>query len=298
MAYSEDWSKISFTYHQSAKFIPERSCDNCSLTDAITSINRGYLQFLAAGQSEPVDPETATIYQMMPLVLFIVRSSITSAISLAEPNSPTIEYDSIGQWTDCSYLLDQGIPQPYLASVPLPPGVPAFPFDPELCAFISEAMEEQYGVPMNPTDFASFDLALNYSGSATFLSLAIGQTNMTYIDPVSVAFCLGFLTATREQTISEIAALDSVAANLLDAITPTQWSILQGYLANLVSSWGALTMSQWLESRGGGLVLSQPLDKWLYGQFISAIYTLPKALQLNSLHKHTCKTFFCYIPFH
>lgn len=96
---------MGFTYHQYAEFVPEASCQTCTLNASITGINRGYLQFLAAPSAGPVDQESGVIYQLMPITLSVIRDSIVQAVSLANPASTTMQQDSVAQWTDCSFLL-------------------------------------------------------------------------------------------------------------------------------------------------------------------------------------------------
>ena len=72
---------------------------------SITGVNRGYLQFLAAPPSGPVDQESGVIYQLMPITLSVIRDSITAAIYSANPASTTLQQDVVAQWTDCSFLL-------------------------------------------------------------------------------------------------------------------------------------------------------------------------------------------------
>lgn len=269
MVYNKDWSTVSFTYHQSASFDPEKSCEECSLEDNITSINRGYLQFLAGGNSGTIDAETGTIFQMMPTVLYIIRTSIVSTIAALNPSSSTIDEDAIRQWADCSFLSDMGLPEPYLTSLPLPPGTPPFPFDLELCSYIHEASEQQFGMPIDPSNFSSFGLGLNTTAGMVFLNMAIGQTNLTHIDPGATYFLEKFLTTTQNVLVSELLLIDPLSASILNTVPPLHWALLQGYLASLVPTWGTLTMSQWLEQNTGGLVLTQPLHNWLYGRLLS-----------------------------
>lgn len=52
---------------------------------------------------------------------------------------------------------------------------------------------------------------------------------------------------------------------LLSAIDSTTWSLLQGYMLNLMSTGGKFLFQQYLASQGGGLVLHKTLSEWLYG---------------------------------
>ena len=105
MQFNANWTEVEFTYHQYAEFLPEASCPTCLLNATITGINRGYLQFLAAGGTPTLDPESSVIYQLTPITLSVIRDSMIAAISAPNPNSPTILQDTIAQWTDCSTLV-------------------------------------------------------------------------------------------------------------------------------------------------------------------------------------------------
>lgn len=101
--FDSNWNEVEYTFHQWAEFMPASSCAQCTMAANITSINRGYLQFLSS--PSPVDPETAVIYQTMPMTLSIVMGITTSIIAQVEPNSTTVAFDAVRQWTDCSFLL-------------------------------------------------------------------------------------------------------------------------------------------------------------------------------------------------
>ena len=52
---------------------------------------------------------------------------------------------------------------------------------------------------------------------------------------------------------------------LLSAIDSTTWSLLQGYMLNLMSTGGKFLFQQYLATQGGGMVLQKTLSEWLYG---------------------------------
>ena len=96
---------MSFTYHQWAEFLPEKSCAGCSLDNQLTGVNRAYLQLLSSGSaSAAVDPETGVIYQLAPITLSVVRDAMRAAVYAANPLSPTVAADAVRQWADCSLL--------------------------------------------------------------------------------------------------------------------------------------------------------------------------------------------------
>jgi hypothetical protein len=158
-----------------------------------------------------------------------------------------------------------GLSTPYLKDIPLPPGTPGFPYNPELCAYIPEVMMSTANLTVTPADFGFFGLAIDKTAAATFLQLAIGQSNSTYVDPAASQFLGAFLTLPRASVLDAVAAVSPPASAALSAITPPQWLLLQGYLASLVPTWGSLVFSQWLSVGGGGLISTKTVESWLYG---------------------------------
>jgi len=69
----------------------------------------------------------------------------------------------------------------------------------------------------------------------------------------------------QSTVIAMVGTVSPSAADALSAITPTQWLVLQGYVSSLTPTWGAMVYSQWLQSGGGGLVLTKTVDAWMYG---------------------------------
>ncbi|KAG7670845.1 hypothetical protein KSW81_004278 [Nannochloris sp. 'desiccata'] len=269
LEYSANWTEVEFSYHQYATLMPEYSCPTCTLNASITGVNRGYLQFLAAPPAGPVDQESGVIYQLMPITLSVIRDSIVQAVTLANPASTTIQEDSVAQWTDCSFLLPLvpflGLSTPYLKDIPLPPGAPGFPYNPELCAYIPEVLQSIANLTVAPADFGAFGLAIDKTAAATFLQLAIGQSNSTYVDPAASQFIGAFLTLPQETLLDSVAAVSPPAEAALTAITAPQWLLLQGYIASLVPTWGSLVFSQWLSVGGGGMITTKTVESWLYG---------------------------------
>lgn len=270
MKYDPNWTHVEYTYHQYVEFLPETSCPTCTLNNSITSINRAYLQFLsAAPASSPIDPETGVIYQLMPITLSIVKDSIKSAVSALNPASTTIEQDTVKQWTDCSFLVPFvplfGLQTPYLKDVPMPPGTPPYPYNPELCAYIPQAVKGQTGMTITPSDFAPYGLSMDYTATTTFLALAIGQSNATYVDPAALQFLLAFMTLPQSTVLQLVGAASPPAAAALKQLTPTQWLLLKGYVSSLVPTWGTLVYQQWIVGGGGGLLLTHTIDTWLNG---------------------------------
>ena len=197
-----------------------------------------------------------------------------------------------------------GLSTPYLKDIPLPPGMPGFPFNPELCAYIPGAFEAVAGFPITPADFPGFGLAMDQTATATFLQLAIGQSNATYVvvfvcrffrmlellsgsglrmknnpllililfdfyrylDPAAGQFVGAFLTLPQATLLAAVATVSPPASAALSVLTPTQWLLLQGYLASLVPTWGSLVFTQWLEVGKGGMIATKPVEEWLYGE--------------------------------
>jgi hypothetical protein len=158
-----------------------------------------------------------------------------------------------------------GLSTPYLKDIPLPPGTPGFPYNPELCAYIPEVMQSTANLTVNPTDFSAFGLAIDKTAAATFLQLAIGQSNSTYVDPAASQFLGAFLTLPQAAVLAAVGAVSPPAEAALGAITAPQWLLLQGYIASLVPSWGSLVFSQWLNVGGGGMIATKTVESWLYG---------------------------------
>jgi hypothetical protein len=152
-----------------------------------------------------------------------------------------------------------------LKDTPLPPGTPGFPYNPELCAYIPEAFLATLNLTVTPADFAASGLAIDQTAAATFLQLAIGQSNSTYVDPAASQFLGAFLTLPKATVLGAVAAASPPASVALSAITAPQWLLLQGYLASLVPTWGSLVFSQWLSVGGGGLISTKTVESWLYG---------------------------------
>lgn len=158
-----------------------------------------------------------------------------------------------------------GLSTPYLKDIPLPPGNPGFLYNPELCAYIPEALQLTANLTVNPADFAAFGVAINKTATATFLKLAIGQSNSTYVDPAASQFLGTFLTLPQATVLESVAAVNPPAEEALSAITEPQWLLLQGYIASLVPTWGSLVYSQWLNVGGGGMITTKTVESWLYG---------------------------------
>lgn len=268
VAYDSNWTQVEYTYHQYAEFQPENSCPTCTLAANITTVNRGYLQFLSAPLSGPLDRETTLIYQLMPITLSVIRDSMTAYIAGFEPGSPSIAQDVVKQWTDCSFLLPLqpylGIQEPYLKDVPLPPGTPGLPYNAELCAYIPIAMA-QYNVTVTPPLFGAAGLAMDYGATGVFLTLAIGNSNSTYLDPNAAQFLGAFMNLPQATTLAILGSIYPEGAAALAPLTPAQWLLLQGYIASLVPTWGTMVYSGWLAAGGGGMIVTKSVDTLLYG---------------------------------
>ena len=159
-----------------------------------------------------------------------------------------------------------GLTTPYLKDIPLPPGTPGFPYNPELCAYIPEVMQASANITVAPADFGAYGLAIDQTAAATFLQLAIGQSNSTYVDPAAAQFLGAFLTLPRATVLAAVDAVSPPASSALSVITAPQWLLLQGYIASLVPTWGSLVLSQWLSVGGGGLIATKTVESWLYGK--------------------------------
>lgn len=159
-----------------------------------------------------------------------------------------------------------GLSSPYLKDIPLPSGAPGFPYNPELCAYIPEALQATANLTVTPADFGAYGLAIDTTAAGTFLQLAIGQSNSTYVDPAASQFLGAFLTLPQAAVLAAVDAVSPPASAALSAITAPQWLLLQGYLASLVPTWGTLVFSQWLSVGGGGMISTKTVESWLYGK--------------------------------
>lgn len=74
-----------------------------------------------------------------------------------------------------------------------------------------------------------------------------------------------FLTKPRATVLAELAGIDPATSTALGGVTDTQWLLLQGYIASLVPTWGTLVMSGWLQAGGGGMLMTNSIETWLYG---------------------------------
>ena len=86
-----------------------------------------------------------------------------------------------------------------------------------------------------------------------------------YSDPSAQEFLYMFLSQTRNDTIGYIMSINSDKGLLLSLVDSTTWSLLQGYMLNLMSTGGKFLFQQYLAVEGGGLVLQKTLNEWLYG---------------------------------
>jgi hypothetical protein len=194
MQYNPDWEEVDYTLHQWQELDPTRSCAACTLDAPITSVNRGYLQFLAAGQGQPMHPETSTIYALTPITLAVIFGGMLDffrqAVPMVDPTltGPALEAAAqqwaLAQWADCSPLLALqpmlALPSAYLADFVKPPEVTQspFPFAPELCASIP-ATVAPFGIVTDPSTFQLYGLKVDHEGAGAFLGAAIGQSNAT-----------------------------------------------------------------------------------------------------------------------
>lgn len=122
------------------------------------------------------------------------------------------------------------------------------------------------GATVSPSQFSAYGLDMNYTATSTFLSLAIGESNATYLDPAASSFIQAFLTMPQPTLISTISTINPAAAADLRLLSQSQWLLLQGYLASLVNTWGATVVFDYLQGNGGGLVVTKDINEWLYGK--------------------------------
>jgi len=267
ISFSDNWTKVEYGYHTWQEFNADRSCEECSLDAEVTGVNRGYLQFLSSSN----DAETPVIYTLMPMVLSIVKSTMMEFIGGASaggllPITPEMyEATALQQWADCSVLLpivqflpQLGMTEPYFTDIPQTPPVPGTM---ELCATITALSA------VAPENFAVAGLTVNPIAAGAWMAAAIGQSTSTYIDPLSQQFIGGFMTIEKPTFLGVLSDNPETAllAGALSLITDTQWSLLQGYVVHMVNTWGVTVFKSWLESQGGGMVVTKTADQWLHG---------------------------------
>lgn len=86
-----------------------------------------------------------------------------------------------------------------------------------------------------------------------------------HLDAAAVQFLDAFLTMPQATVLGAVGAVNPAAAAALSTLTPTQWLLLQGYIASLVPTWGTMVMTDWVTAGGGGMILTKTVDTWLYG---------------------------------
>lgn len=281
MRYSEDWAEASYTYYQWQTFEPGLSCAGCDpRADEVVGVNRAYQQLLASAAGASMDAETMLIYSMMPSVLFQVRLSIEGAVrpiveaqqaGLGVTDAAAVEAavaaGVAGQWASCAVLqplVGSGVASPFLADLS-----PLFPAPPELCAYIPGMLQPALGFTVSPAQFGLFGVEVDGAAAETFLALAVGGTSAAAMDPAAAAFVSLFLTAPRSVVLATLSAnaATAAAASALAGITELQWSLLQGYIVDLVPVWGALVYKGFLASLGGaGLVITKTVETWINGE--------------------------------
>ena len=161
LTYDPQWESVEYAFHQYAAFDPEHSCSGCSLNDTLTSVNRAYLQFIAAGQGSPagMDSETAVMSTLLPSSLKLYLDTISAFMApLSGSSDPDAIYNAtLSQWAACGPVeLVQGLynlPTPFLKDSGLAP----LTYHPEFCQFIVETLETMYpGVTVAPSALPSF----------------------------------------------------------------------------------------------------------------------------------------------
>ncbi len=201
-----------------------------------------------------------------------MRSSIAGALAAAGVGAgdpAALAAAVAAQWASCGVLLPYGpalgLTSPYLKDVPLPAGAAGFPFDPEMCKYVADAASAQVGAPVAPADFPAAGLAVDASAAAAFLTLAIGASDATYLDPAAAGFVGAFMTLPRGALLGAAGAAAPAAAAALAAVPEAQWPLFQGYLMSLIPTWGTLVLEGWLAAGGGGLIVTKPVSAWLHG---------------------------------
>ena len=270
LSYSESWDTVEYTYHQYAEFLPDKSCPSCGLNDTFTSVNMAYLQFISAGQNVPPgtpDSETTVMSTLLPSSLKLSMDTISAFMGpLTGSEDPEALYNStVSQWSACGPVSDRmdlyGLPTPFVKDS----GVAQLSYHPEFCQFVVETLQNTYNVSATPSQFPVYGIGLPLDGSKAFLELAIGSSNVTHQDPLAQQFLYMFLMYDQATVLQHLGAASAPQTPLLSAINANTWALLQGYVMRTMTAGGKLLFDAALGAGKGGLVVSRPLQEWLYG---------------------------------
>ena len=270
LSYTEAWDAVEYTYHQYAEFLPDKSCVACRLNDTFTSVNRAYLQFIAAGEGAPPgtpDSETMVMSTLLPSSLRLSLDTISAFMGplSGSTDSETIYNYTLSQWSACGPVDTvkdlYGLPSPFVKDS----GVAALAYHPEFCQFVVETLQNMYGANVEPSQFPLYGIGLSLDASRAFIELAVGASNMTHQDPLSQQFLYMFLMYDQSTVLQHLAASSAPQAPILGAIDANTWALLQGYVLRTMTEGGKVLFDAALVAGNGGLVVQRPLEEWLYG---------------------------------
>lgn len=270
LTYSESWDAVEYTYHQYAEFLPSKSCASCRLNDTFTSVNRAYLQFIAAGQGGPPgtpDSETMVMSTLLPSSLKLSMDTISAFMGplsgSADPE--TLYNNTMLQWSSCgpvSAVKDlYGLPTPFVKDS----GVAQLSYHPEFCQFVVETLENSYGVSVPPSQFPAYGIGLSLDASKAFAELAVGTSNVTHQDPLAQQFLYMFLMYDQATVLQHLEAASAPQVPLLSTVDANTWALLQGYMMRTMTEGGRLLFDAALVAGNGGMLVTRPLEEWLYG---------------------------------
>ena len=272
LSYTDSWSSVEYSYHQYAEFLPSKSCAGCSMNDSLTSVNRAYLQFIAAGGVPPMgtDSETMVMSTLLPSSLKLSIDIISEFMTpLSGSTDPTTIYDyAVSQWSSCAPIEAvqglYGLPTPFVKDTGVaPPGTVTY--HPEFCQFVVETFQSMYGVDIQPSQFATYGVGLSVDAANAFLDLAVGASNVTNQDPIAQQFLYLFMLSPQDAVLQHLSAASVPQFAALSTIDANTWALLQGYVLRTMTDAGKVLFRAALAAGGGGLVVSRPLNEWLNG---------------------------------
>ena len=265
MSYSESWDAVEYTYHQWAEFDVEKSCPSCRLNDTLVSVNRAYLQYVAANEGETVDSETQTMFQLLPSTLKVGFDTMSAYIT-ALYGSGNVVNQTLSQWATCAPVdALQGplnFSSPFVKDIPAP--VPLL-YHPEFCQYIIEWFAQVNSQNIQPNQIQTAGVQLSLEASQAFFELAVGLSNATYQDPSASQFLFAFLSNSQADVLQYLTLLSSPQLQAMTSIDPVTWALLKGYTGNIMVQGGRQLFGNFLQLGQGGLVIQKRLHEWLYG---------------------------------
>ena len=177
----------------------------------------------------------------------------------------TLYNNTMLQWSSCgpvSAVKDlYGLPTPFVKDS----GVAQLSYHPEFCQFVVETLENSYGVSVPPSQFPAYGIGLSLDASKAFAELAVGTSNVTHQDPLAQQFLYMFLMYDQATVLQHLGAASAPQVPLLSTVDANTWALLQGYMMRTMTEGGRLLFDAALVAGNGGMLVTRPLEEWLYG---------------------------------